>query len=159
MITAEIIGDKQVIAKLNNFAPRMREQILFSTRRLEFMMVAKVKQKLSGEVLKNRTNHLRGSIHGEVKDSGNLIEGVTGTNVVYARIHEEGGKTAPHEIRPKNTLALHFMLGGREVFAKVVHHPGSKIPQRSFLASSLREMRPTIIEEYEKATAEVIKNG
>ena len=159
MITAEIIGDREYIAKLQNFAPRLRDQILNSTRRLEFMMVAKVKGKLSGEVLKNRTNHLRGSIHGEVNDLGDKIEGITGTNVVYAHIHEYGGVTPPHIIEAKNAMALHFFMGGREMFLKRVNHPGSKIPERSFLRSSLREMRPTIINEYEKSVSKAAQHG
>lgn len=52
-----------------------------------------------------------------------------GTNVVYARIHNNGGTTKAHMIRPKNKRALAF--GGRVV--KQVNHPGSKIPARPFL--------------------------
>ena len=54
---------------------------------------------------------------------------VVGTNVVYAGIHNFGGKTKPHVIRPKHKKALKF--NGRIV--KKVNHPGSKIPQREFL--------------------------
>ena len=53
-----------------------------------------------------------------------------GTNVIYAAIHQFGGQTRAHVIRPKNRKALHF--GG--IFAKQVNHPGSKIPARPFLA-------------------------
>ena len=52
-----------------------------------------------------------------------------GTNVVYARIHNNGGTTKAHMIRPKNKKALSF--NGRVV--KSVRHPGSKIPARPFL--------------------------
>ncbi|MGK0740171.1 phage virion morphogenesis protein, partial [Yokenella regensburgei] len=55
---------------------------------------------------------------------------VVGTNVVYARIHQEGGKTRPHVIRPRNKKALYF--NGR--FAAKVNHPGSDIPARPFLS-------------------------
>lgn len=55
---------------------------------------------------------------------------VVGTNVVYARIHQQGGTTKPHEIRPRNRKALRF--NGR--FARKVNHPGSRIPARPFLA-------------------------
>jgi len=34
--------------------------------------------------------------------------------------------TDPHEIRPKNKLALRFMIGGQVIFAKKVNHPGTK---------------------------------
>jgi phage virion morphogenesis protein len=52
-----------------------------------------------------------------------------GTNVLYAAIHQLGGKTGPHEIRPKNKKALRTPFG---IFRKV-KHPGSKIPARPFL--------------------------
>ena len=60
--------------------------------------------------------------------SGANYAGV-GSNKVYAAIHQFGGRTKAHVIRPKNKQALAF--GGR-VF-KQVNHPGSVIPARPFL--------------------------
>lgn len=74
-----------------------------------------------------------------LQDSGRLASSITsasdndsaevGTNVKYAAIHQFGGKTRPHVIRPRNKKALAF--GGRVV--KQVNHPGSTIPARPFL--------------------------
>lgn len=55
-----------------------------------------------------------------------------GTNKVYARIQQLGGRTSPHRIVPRNKKALAF--GGRVV--KAVNHPGSNIPARPFLMIS-----------------------
>ncbi|MES2707135.1 MAG: phage virion morphogenesis protein [Verrucomicrobiota bacterium] len=56
--------------------------------------------------------------------------GVTiGSDRLYAAIHQLGGKTPPHIIRPKNKKALKF--GG--TFAKKVNHPGSRIPSRPYM--------------------------
>lgn len=44
--------------------------------------------------------------------------------VSYAPYLEEG--TRPHIIRPKRAKALRFKVGGRTVYAKIVHHPGTK---------------------------------
>jgi hypothetical protein len=38
-----------------------------------------------------------------------------------------------------------------------VNHPGSLIPERSFMRSALDEMRPEIRAEFEKALTEVVK--
>jgi hypothetical protein len=46
--------------------------------------------------------------------------------------------TRPHIIRPKRAQALRFRIGGRVVFAKVVHHPGTR--PRPFLDKALREV-------------------
>ena len=55
---------------------------------------------------------------------------VVGSNKKYAAIHQFGGKTRAHVIKPRNKKALAF--GGRVV--KQVNHPGSVIPARPFLA-------------------------
>ncbi|MFD8509719.1 hypothetical protein ACFV27_01035 [Streptomyces antimycoticus] len=47
--------------------------------------------------------------------------------------------TRPHVIRPRRAKALRFDSGGRTVFAKVVHHPGTE--PNNFLAEALREGR------------------
>jgi phage gpG-like protein len=54
---------------------------------------------------------------------------VLGSNMVYARIHQEGGRTAAHDIRPVQAKALRF--NGR--FAGKVHHPGSTLPARPYM--------------------------
>ena len=55
-----------------------------------------------------------------------------GTNKPYAAIHQFGGKTRAHVIRPKGKKALAW-AGGRHP-VKVVQHPGSDIPARPFLS-------------------------
>jgi len=47
-----------------------------------------------------------------------------GPTVDYAIFVEEG--TMPHLIEPVAAQALRFEIGGRVVFAKYVHHPGTK---------------------------------
>ncbi|MDR2784814.1 MAG: phage virion morphogenesis protein [Treponema sp.] len=57
-------------------------------------------------------------------------EGTTlGSHLIYARIHQEGGQTGAHTIKPNRAKALYF--NGR--FAKQVNHPGSRIPARPYM--------------------------
>lgn len=51
------------------------------------------------------------------------------TDRKYAAIHQLGGRTSPHVIRPLSGKALKTPFG---FFAKV-KHPGSKIPARPFM--------------------------
>ena len=44
--------------------------------------------------------------------------------------------TRPHVIRPRTRKVLKFRMAGRTVFAKVVHHPGTKA--NDFLTKALR---------------------
>lgn len=77
-----------------------------------------------------------------LQDSGQLASSIephsdsntaaVGTNKVYAAIHQFGGKTKPHIIKPRNKKALAF--NGHVV--KQVNHPGSNIPARPFLSIS-----------------------
>lgn len=54
---------------------------------------------------------------------------VVGTDRPYGAIHQLGGTTPPHIIRPIRKKALKF--GGK--FVKRVNHPGSRIPARPYL--------------------------
>lgn len=81
--------------------------------------------------------HLRDSITKKT-----LADGVeVGTNVVYAAIHQFGGKTRPHTIEAKAGKALHFSMGGAMIHAKSVNHPGSKMPARPFLGVNSENMK------------------
>ena len=70
----------------------------------------------------------------------------------YAAIQEFGGRTAAHDIVPDKARALAFVVAGRRVFARIVHHPGSTLPARSYLRSSLADMAGEIAASL-KATA------
>jgi hypothetical protein len=48
-------------------------------------------------------------------------------------------------------------VGGKQVFAKIVHHPGSVMPERSFMRSSLAEMRPEIIDGLRQAAVDAMR--
>lgn len=57
-----------------------------------------------------------------------------GSNKPYAAIHHLGGKTSPHEIRPRTKKVLAFFAkNGDAVRTRSVQHPGSKIPDRPYL--------------------------
>lgn len=91
--------------------------------------------------------------HGHLRDSityaaaNDQVE--IGTNMVYAAIHQFGGKTSPHKIAAKRVKALSF--NGR--FTKSVNHPGSNIPPRPFLGLSAEDEREVmgIIEDHIQA--------
>ena len=69
------------------------------------------------------TGRLRGSLGVRV-EVDRVIVGPDPAIAPYAGYVEFG--TAPHDIRPKNSGgALKFTIGGRTIYAKVVHHPGT----------------------------------
>jgi hypothetical protein len=83
------------------------------------------------------TGRLRASIRIESRRTLALRSIFTvGSDVYYAPFVNDG--TRPHEIRPRRAQALRFVIGGRVVFAKVVHHPGTR--PNPFLDRALREV-------------------
>ena len=89
-----------------------------------------------------RTNRLRSSLTKggleniyEVDKASLPLWAKVGTNVNYALAVEMGAR--PHEIKPVQKKALHFFIGAREIFAKLVHHPGS--PPHPYLSTGLEE--------------------
>ena len=84
-----------------------------------------------------RTGRLRASIRIEARRTATLRSKFTiGSDVEYAAFVNDG--TRPHIIRPRTRQALKFRIGGRVVFAKVVHHPGTR--PRPFLDKALQEV-------------------
>lgn len=69
------------------------------------------------------TGNLRDSI-GVHSQGDSIVIGPDMSVAPYAGYVEFG--TKPHDIRPKDAKALRFTVGGKVVFASVVHHPGTQ---------------------------------
>ena len=84
------------------------------------------------------TGRLRNSI--VVKPVGNSL---IISMVDYAFYVEFG--TPPHIIKPKDKHALKFKAGGENVFAKEVHHPGTR--PNPFIRNTIRNKISKIVQE------------
>ena len=83
------------------------------------------------------TGRLRASIRVERRSFFGLRQRWTvGSDVEYAPMVNDG--TKPHIIRPKRAQVLRFKVGGKTVFARVVHHPGTRA--RPFLDRALQDV-------------------
>lgn len=151
MLKIEMRGDTEVIAKLNNVPSSLRRELTKEVTALTLRLESRIKRdKLSGQVLNRVTGRLSRSVH-SVMPVAQTPNGVVGSvkqsgDVKYGAIHEFGGKTPAHVIEPKKADALRFTIGGKVIFAKRVNHPGSVMPERSYMRSSLRDMRQQIID-------------
>lgn len=110
-----------------------------------------VSQKLSGQVLQRRTGILASSVAVEpTQIDGKIIRGAvqsSGGPAYYGQIHELGGERS-FDIFPSRAKVLRFIVDGRTVFAKSVHR--LPVPQRSFMATSLDEMKQYIEDSIEE---------
>ena len=120
-----------------------------------------VQDKLSGQLLQVRTGALRDSIQAEViLGSDQVLARVFSSgDVKYAAIQEYGGRTPAHDIVPDKAKALAFLMGGETVFARIVHHPGSTIPEHAYLRSSLADMAGEIVGELKAAAIAALAGG
>ena len=186
MISAEVLGAQKTIALLDALHPKAKEYIRDSVNREGLNLLRMVKEEfLTGQALNVRTGTLRRSINLKVENpTEGEYSGAVGTNLVYAKIHELGGQTKPHIIEPRNAKILVWAgigtfgkgetkatgrltkkgykaqgAAGNLTFARVVHHPGSKIPARPFLKPALIARTPEIQAALARAMDRAIRAG
>jgi phage gpG-like protein len=155
--TVELAGAKDALREIPpQVIDAVARKVRVLTTNLQHHIVA---DKLQGQVLHHRSGALGRSIAQDVATNGNVTTGrvFSSGDVKYAAIHEFGGQTRPHDIIPTKAEALAFMIGGSQVFAKIVHHPGSKIPERSFMRSGLYDMADEIVAGLRTAALEGAK--
>jgi len=157
LVEISIVGDKELIARLDKMPTAIRQALELKVTSLALRLEKLVKTgKLNGQVLNRISGRLARSINNKVTVTANSVfaKVFSAGDVKYAAIHEYGGQTAPHIIEPKKAQALAFMGAGGMVFAKKVNHPGSKMPQRSFMRSALRDMSTEISLGMKKAVVD-----
>ena len=117
--------------------------------------------KLAGAVLNVSSGALQASIVADVSIDGDGVHATVGStgDVKYAAIQEYGGRTGAHEILPSKAQALAFMVGGSLRFSRKIEHPGSMIPERSYLRSSLDDMNGDITSALAEVAAEVLERA
>jgi len=143
MFSLEVEGVETTDAQLAKLPTAVQAALQAKAIALAIALTAHVTDdKLSGQVLAVKSGLLRASIASQVEVDGDIVRArvFVGPGVKYAAIQEFGGRTAAHEIVPDKARALSFVVGGARIFARIVHHPGSTLPARSYLRSSLADM-------------------
>ena len=156
MFAIGLDGLDETSARLDGLPAALGAALAAKAAELSAALAVVRNDKLMGGVLNARTGALRNSIVAEVSASSDGVVASVGSvgDVKYAAIQEYGGRTAAHEILPNKAQALAFVSGGAQRFARRVEHPGSVIPERSYLRSSLAEMRDEIVSSLTEAAAE-----
>ena len=150
--------DKALIAALQNKGGKLFEALKTRVTYLSIMLQKKIViEKLSGQVLQHKTGKLAQSVRIiPTTIEGNVIVGgvvAAGGEAWYGAVHEFGETGTGRWIVPVNKKALHFMIGGKAVFAsKVFHNP---LPQRSFVGSATKEFEPTVLSELNDALVDL----
>ncbi len=165
MIKATLIGQEHLIPFLREIYPRQREMLEKSVGRMALKLMRKIKEeKLTGQVLKNRTGTLRRSINYRVESNQISIYGIVGSNKSYAAAHEYGinrmvSQSVKAHLRTiKQAWGKPLKDGPREImvrsFNRAMH---MNLPERSFLRASLREMEREIATEMQSTLNKAVK--
>ena len=147
MLSVQLIGDKELIARLSGMPSKLQAALVRKVSTLALQLEAKVKNdKLSGQVLNVKTGNLRRSIANEVQQSSDSVTGrvFSSGDVKYAAIHEFGG-----DIKKSVTMA----------WGKPVKNPKEftfHYPERSYMRSSLTDMKDQITEGLHQAVMEAL---
>ncbi|HTX50258.1 MAG TPA: hypothetical protein VME40_12815 [Caulobacteraceae bacterium] len=159
MLSITLEGAQALDERLGDLPASVLAAVAAASATLADELLALVQQKLTGGVLQTRTGALAASIgvDGPTLSGDQVVTTVySAGDLKYAAIQEFGGVTSPHDILPDRAKALAFLAGGQQVFARVVHHPGSRIPERSYLRSSLAEMAGQIETDIKAAALNAI---
>jgi len=162
MFDVQLKGLEEARVRLDGLPAALDAALSAKAGELASALTDRVKaDKLSGGVLNAQSGALQASIAANVAADGDEIVASVGStgDIKYAAIQEYGGRTAAHEILPIKARALAFMNGGGLRFARKVDHPGSAIPERSYLRSSLEEMSDEIAAALSEAAAVALERA
>jgi hypothetical protein len=149
------VDPSQMDGYLANKGDAIIAALTLRTTAVNIALQAKIQGKLEGQLLKSHTHKLAGSVRTipTVSDGSKISGGVQagGGPAFYAKYLEDGSQ--PHIIRPKDPKGvLAFMVGDKMIFARVVHHPGTKA--YLFMKGTLQEERTGIVEQLQSAAKE-----
>ncbi len=182
MITMDVRGQDVVANNMQNAKNILRGTAETNMSRAQrYFADYVVRTKLRGQVLKQRSGELAGSIKpGPLKWSTGKLSGVVGTRKHYSQKQEEGGvlrsrkggymtipigrvgtsyrKTTGLELRPRSNGPGYVALkDGKPLWILVKQ---VRLPARPYFAPSVRETRDNLINLIGTGTAaEVIKTG
>ncbi len=152
----EVQGLEETKTRFDAYPAALQAALRAKGSELAAALADRVKNdKLSGAVLNIRSGALRDSITASVTADADGVFASVGSegDVKYAAIQEYGGKTSAHEILPSKGDVLAFVAGDGQHFARRVEHPGSLIPERSYLRSALADMKDEIVTALADAAA------
>ncbi len=146
MFSVSLLGADEFIERLDAMSPTIQAALAAKAHQLAVNLQGHiVREKLSGQVLKQRSGDLAGSIQQEVITEGLKVFGrvFSAGNVKYAAFWEYG-------FHGTETVKAHVrsMVFGKEVAPFTVGSFERRVNQdaRSFMRSSLLEMKAQIVE-------------
>lgn len=159
MIDFTVAGAEAVEGRLRQIPEKIQAALEKSMTRGMIELSRYVKEeKLSGQVLKNRTGTLRRKINYRVTAGPSEVVGSVGTKLAYAAAHEYGFdgtvQVRAHERQMNVAFGRAVAVPHKIMVGAFSRH--SHVPERSFLRSSLRELSPKITAMLDAAVHEAL---
>jgi len=119
-------------------------------------LLAMVRARLSGEVLRPKSGGLRSSLRAAIVEDGSGFRARVWSegSLPYAHIQEYGGRVAVPEIAARNAKALAFLYNGRLVFARRVRAHSVTIPERRYMRGALEDFTPAFADSIRRIAGE-----
>lgn len=152
MLGIRLIGLVQLQARLDHMPVTLQDKLRIFMARFTILLRDRVKANIV-ERFKVVTGIFPGSVQSEqIEQIGSITGRVFIDTLPWAAIQERGGITRPHVIEPATASALAFLMparlgfsggpkGSALAFAQKVNHPGSNIPERTYMRLALVQMR------------------
>ncbi|MDB4882389.1 MAG: Bacteriophage protein of unknown function [Gemmatimonadetes bacterium] len=161
MIEIRVLGGEKTELALRQFPIGARERLREAVLRNAIRLTRYVKeQKLSGQALKNRTGTLRRKVNYLLRETPNEVTASVGLKLSYAAAHEYGFDKV---VTVKEHLRTIKQAWGRPIapvtFSVPSHQRHMKLPERSYLWSSLRENAPSMRDQLIAAVIGTPKQG
>jgi phage gpG-like protein len=156
MITANIVGVGDVVRRLERIPWNIAAKLETAVNAQAAELLRLVKEKVSGDVLRNRTGTLRRKLNMEMEASATRIVGKVGIKLSYAAAHEFGSKASgtttvrEHLRRLKIVRAMkrgRLVVKSYDGVATVHAHRRNwrtNLPERSYLRTALAERKQAI---------------
>jgi phage gpG-like protein len=158
VITAVLVGDDRILARLHAMAGEANSGVVRAISRLAIDLQRKVQQdELTGEVLSARSGSLKSSIDLRVDQSTSTVTATVFSDSRYARVHEFGFAGT---VNVKASLRTITKVFGLPIPPKMInvraHSRKMDLPERSFLRTALEDMAPAIKDEVGAALRETL---
>lgn len=158
-LDVRFVGDTAVVANLKNMSDCAVAAGIDSINRSTLNVLARAKEKVSGDVLKNRTGTLRRAINQRVVVGYWRVVGTVGIKLRYAAAHEFGCHktvTVPEHLRMMRVAWGRPVKEPRQIMVGT-HKMKMNIPERSFLRSSLKELQADIVADLQASVSRAMR--
>jgi hypothetical protein len=162
MIRVTLIGTTELKARFEALYPKARDAVFRSVSKLAIGLQTYIRaDKLSGQVLKNRTGTLRRSIIERVDDGGTIITGIVAADMGVAKYAaaQNYGFSGTVDVRAHTrriSQAFGRAISPREINVGA-HAMRMNLPARNYMESSLAEFQPRVEAELSEAVREAVE--